>query len=264
MLPVTTLPHAIQVQLADAHAVIAGHLGSTLRAIHLFSSAVDGGLKPRSDIDLMVTIAAPMDDSTRRALTEALLTVSAPPGTDMSRRALEVTVVVLHEIVPWRYPARREMQFGEWLRDDILAGRFEPAVLDHDLAILLIQVLHRSVNLFGPPAAQLFESVPTTDLMASFRDTIAQWRSAPDWEGDEQTVVLALARIWYSAVTGRIGPKDLAAAWVLERLPPAHRPVLAGARDAYLGQEAYGPCGPAQMAAFVQCAKQEIERALTQ
>ena len=147
MLPVTTLAHAIQVQLADAHAVIAGHLGSTLRAIHLFSSAVDGGLKPRSDIDLMVTIAAPMDDSTRRALTEALLTVSAPPGTDMSRRALEVTVVVLHEIVPWRYPARREMQFGEWLRDDILAGRFEPAVLDHDLAILLTQVLHHSINL---------------------------------------------------------------------------------------------------------------------
>ena len=209
MLPVTTLPHAIQVQLADAHAVIARHLGSTLRAIHLFSSAVDGGLKPRSDIDLMVTIAAPMDDSTRRALTEALLTVSAPPGTDMSRRALEVTVVVLHEIVPWRYPARREMQFGEWLRDDILAGRFEPAVLDHDLAILLTQVLHHSINLFGPHAAQLFESVPTTDLMASFRDTIAQWRSAPDWEGDEQTVVLALARICTALSLAASGRKIL-------------------------------------------------------
>ena len=31
------------------------HLGGTLLAIHLFSSALDGGLKPHSDIDLLVT-----------------------------------------------------------------------------------------------------------------------------------------------------------------------------------------------------------------
>lgn len=259
----TTLPHAIKGQLADTQAVLQRHLGTTLRAIHLFSSAVEGGLKPRSDLDLMVTITAPTDDATRRALMEALLRVSTPPGTDSARRALEVTVVVLHEVVPWRYPARREMQFGEWLRDDILAGSFEPAVWDHDLAILLTQVLRHSVSLLGPNAAQLFERVPSADLMASFRDTIAQWQSSADWEGDEQTVVLALARIWYSAITGTIGSKELAAAWALERLPPEHRPVLVGARDAYLGQEAYVPCSPAPMAAFVQCAKQEIERALT-
>lgn len=223
---------------------------------------MNGGLKPRSDIDLMVTIQTPMDGSIRRALMEELLTVSAPPGTDTSLRALEVTVIVLSDLVPWRYPARREMQFGEWLRDNILAGSFEPGLVDPDLAILMTQVLQNSVSLLGPNADQLFESVPAADLKAAFRDTIAQWTRNSDWEGDEQTVVLALARIWYSAATGEIGSKDLAAAWVLERLPVEHRPLLERARDAYLGGEAFGLEHPAQMAAFVRFVKQAIEVSL--
>lgn len=264
MKPLPAALQPIQAQLADAYAVLEQQLGTTLQAIHLFSSAVDGGLKPRSDIDLMVTIAAPMDEATRRALMAALLTVSAPPGRDPSRRVLEVTVVVLLELVPWCYPARREMQFGEWLRDDILAGRFEPAMPDPDLAILLTQLLHHSISLHGPPAAQLFERVPPADLKAAFRDTIAQWHSSADWEGDELTVVLALARIWYSAATGRIASKDFAATWLLERLPAAHRPLLAGARDRYLGRQTDGPWDPAQMAAFVPWARQEIAGLLAQ
>ena len=188
-----------------------------------------------------------------------LLTVSAPPGFSASQRALEVTIVLLDEVVPWRYPARREMQFGEWLREDILAGIFEPALVDHDLAILITNALQVSVTLFGPDAMQLFDSVPAADLRASFLDTIAQWEDTPDWEGEEQTVVLALARIWYSAATGEIAAKDIAATWALERLPVEHRQVLETARAAYLGEAEYGPTfHPAQMAAFVRFTKQAI------
>ncbi|GEM_PF-6550602 len=49
-------------------------------------------------------------------------------------------------------------------------------------------------------------------------------RAAADWQGDERNVVLALARIWFSAATGTIAPKDVAANWALERLPQEHRP----------------------------------------
>lgn len=243
--------------------MIQRHLGGALKSIHVFSSAVTGGLKPHSDIDLMVSVAAPLDDFTRHALMTELLTVSAPPGTSKSLRALEVTVVVLDDVVPWRYPARREMQFGEWLRVDVLAGIFEPALVDHDLAILVTKVLQHSVTLFGPDAAQLFDRVPVADLRASFLDTIAQWENSPDWEGDEQTVVLAVARIWYSASTGEIAAKDVAATWVLERLPVEHRPVLEGALGAYLGGGEYGlGPHPTQLTAFVRVAKQAIEATL--
>ena len=62
------------------------------------------------------------------------------------------------------------------------------------------------------------------------------WNSQPDWAGDERNVVLTLSRIWYSAATGKIAPKDVAANWVMERLPVQHQPVLLEAQQAYLGQ----------------------------
>ncbi|MXN60986.1 aminoglycoside resistance protein, partial [Burkholderia pseudomallei] len=50
-------------QIAAARAAIERHLGTTLNAIHLFGSALDGGLKPRSDIDLLVKVAARPDET---------------------------------------------------------------------------------------------------------------------------------------------------------------------------------------------------------
>ncbi len=75
-------------------------------------------------------------------------------------RAIEVTLVVHDDIIPWRYPAKRELQFGEWQRNDILAGIFEPAMIDIDLAILLTKAREHSVALVGPAAEEFFDPVP--------------------------------------------------------------------------------------------------------
>jgi streptomycin 3"-adenylyltransferase len=56
-----------------------------------------------------------------------------------------------------------------------------------------------------------------------------------DLEADTRNVVLTLARMWTTSVTGDVRSKADAAAWVLERLPAAHRPVLEVARAGYLG-----------------------------
>jgi len=156
----TALPQEIIPQVSSVQTVLKLHLGRNLRAIHLFGSAVDGGLKPGSDIDLMVSITDPLAEPVRRALMTDLLAHSAWPGSSETLRALEVTVVALDEIIPWRYPPRRDMQFGEWLREDIEAGRFEPALVDHDLAILITKLRRHSSALLGPAAAELFEEVP--------------------------------------------------------------------------------------------------------
>ncbi|WP_268903209.1 AadA family aminoglycoside 3''-O-nucleotidyltransferase [Bordetella petrii] len=231
-----SIPDPIIEQLSRARAIIERHLAGTLQAMHLFGSAVDGGLRPDSDIDLLVTVSRAPAEPPRRALMLDLLTVSAWPGTSRQYRALEVTVVAHDAIVPWRYPARRELQFGEWLRADLQAGIFEPPMPDHDLAILLAKVRQHSLCLLGQPAADLFHPVPQADFARALLDTIAQWNEPADWEGDERNVVLALARIWYSAATGRIAAKDAAADWALRRLPLEHQAVLARARDGYLGQ----------------------------
>lgn len=235
-----SVPTEISKQVSQACDVIECHLASTLRAIHLYGSALDGGLKPYSDIDLLITVDARPDEAIRRALLLDFLTVSAPPRESKAIRALEVTVVVHKEVVPWHYPARRELQFGEWLRKDILAGTFEPAIVDADLAILLTKARQHNNALKGPPAEGFFEPVPKRDLLSAFAETLKQWESPPDWAGDERNVVLALARIWYSAATGKIAPKNVAADWVMERLPVEHQSVLFEARQAYsTGNEDY-------------------------
>ncbi|HFD7246647.1 TPA: aminoglycoside adenylyltransferase family protein, partial [Streptococcus pyogenes] len=140
-----------------------------------------------------------------------------------------------NEVVPWRYPARRELQFGEWLREDILEGVFEPAALDADLAILITKARQHSIALVGPVAQKVFMPVPEHDFLQVLSDTLKLWNTHEDWENEERNIVLTLARIWYSTETGGIVPKDVAAEWVLERLPAEHKPILVEARQAYLG-----------------------------
>lgn len=242
----TGLPESIADQVFDALSVLESRLGETIQAIHLFGSAVDGGLKPFSDIDLLITVSAPLGESTRAALMSDLLSVSVFPGTDAGRRALEVTVLTQQDVVPWRYPARRQLQFGEWLRDDIKAGIFEPAMADPDLAILLTQVRRHGVALYGPAAQDLFDEIPVIDVRRSLLATVSLWNTETDWEGDERNIVLALVRIWYTAVTGDIASKDAAADWALQRLPSEHKPIVIAARDTYLG------LGAVDLAAYPQ------------
>ncbi len=254
-----SVPIEISGQVLQVRDVIERHLASTLRAVHLYGSAIDGGLKPYSDIDLLVTVDARADETTRQALLLDLLKVSAPPGGSETLRALEVTVVVHNDVVPWRYPARRELQFGEWLRKDILAGIFEPAVMDIDLAILLTKARQHGVALKGPAAEVFFDPVPKCDFSRVLADTLKQWKSPPDWAGDERNAVLTLARIWYSAVTGRIAPKDVAADWVMERLPVEHKSILLEARQAYLGHgEGHLTSRVDQTTEFILLVKSEV------
>lgn len=230
-------PESIAEQVSEARSILENHL-ETIQAIHLFGSAVDGGLKPFSDIDLLVTVGTPLNESTRAALMSDLLAVSAFPGTDSKRRALEVTVLTQEDVVPWRYPAKRQMQFGEWLRDDINARTFEPALMDHDLAILLTKVRRHSVALYGPAAHEFFDEIPVVDVQRSLLETLTLWTTEADWKGDERNIVLALVRIWYTAMTGEITSKVAAADWALQRLPREIKSVVIAARDAYLGLEA--------------------------
>ncbi|HEY1080613.1 MAG TPA: AadA family aminoglycoside 3''-O-nucleotidyltransferase [Prosthecobacter sp.] len=256
-----TSPNEVPPQISEACVLIRKLLGSTLEAIHLYGSAVEGGLKPHSDLDLLVTVTTPPPEASRRALLIELLKMSSPPGHDAPLRPLEVTVIARDEIFPWRHPARRELQFGEWLRQDLQAGRFEPPVLDPDLAILLTKARQHSVPLFGRPAANLFEPVPHTDFVQALSDTLALWTTETDWLGDERNIVLTLARIWYSASTGNIAPKDVAANWALERLPVEHQFVLSHARAAYLGEaEDLLAHSPEATGEFIRHVKATIQR----
>jgi streptomycin 3"-adenylyltransferase len=190
-------------------------------------------LRPSSDVDVMVVVNDGLTDDKRKMLVSALMKVSGRVG-DAAIRPLELTIVQLSEVVPWRYPPRMEFCYGEWLREAFEKGQIPSPSPNPDLAIILTQVRNEGVTLLGSDASALFDPVPMADLHRAMRECLPhllEWL----W-GDERNVLLTLARMWLTASVGEIAPKDAAAEWAIERLPKEQALLLDVARRAYLGE----------------------------
>ncbi|UYG04526.1 aminoglycoside adenylyltransferase family protein [Halomonas sp. LR3S48] len=212
--------------------IIARELGESVVGVYLFGSALRGGLRPNSDVDVLAVISQPPDDPVRRRLVEALMAVSGSPANDGSPRPLEVTLLCRESLVPWRYPPRSELVYGEWLRDEFAQGRVPPGATDPDLALVLATARQASLALCGPELAELVAPIPEADLRRAIVDSLPGLIDG--LHGDERNVLLTLARMWMTVETGEIAPKDVAAAWALERLPAELQTEMALARHAYL------------------------------
>lgn len=223
-------------QVAEVVDCLRAVLGEALVGAYLHGSAVLGGLRPGSDLDVLAVNARPTTDAEKDALVERLLVISGNGPGQGQPRPVELTVVVGPEVRPWRYPPRRDFQYGEWWRD-----RFEhrdPELWrskeDTDLAILVSMTLLADTPVTGPSPSEVFDPVPRSDFMDAVLAELPGLMQDPDDE-DTSDVALTLARVWYSVATGDIRPKDEAADWALMRLAPEHRAVLEWARDLYLG-----------------------------
>lgn len=241
------LSAAIRKQLEAALAVVEEALGTAVVGVYLFGSAVAGGLRPDSDIDLLVVGSRSLHSEEKRRIVDRLLPISGhdtrPPGW----RALEVTVIAQPEVRPWRYPPRMELQYGEWLRQELLAGELQSSPeTNPDLAVLVTMVRVSGVTLLGPAPTEVLDAVPHRDLVRAMVDGLPQL--VADLETDTRNVLLTLARIWCTVATGEIRSKEQAADWVLVRLPAEQRPILGRARDLYLA----GGHGPWDDAAAVR------------
>jgi streptomycin 3"-adenylyltransferase len=216
-------------QLQQIVKLVDDALGPKALGIYLHGSAVHGGLKPASDVDVLVVSRQSMDDRDRRRLVDGLLPISGPR---VRARPVELTVVVQSEVRPWRYPPTCDFLYGDWLREEIEAhGPPQPEPMPN-LAIMIPVTLAGNHPLSGPPPAELLDPVPPADLirgsMAGIPDLL---NDLPD---DTRNVVLTFARIWTTLATGEIKSKHAAADWALAQLPPEHRPVLDHAKQLYL------------------------------
>lgn len=257
------IPSEILNQVGEACKFITTHF-SSVRAIYLYGSALHGGLKRESDIDLLVILDEIPEDDLRKAFLQYLLTISSPPGNHNQQRPLEITVLALPRIESWVFPLTREVQFGEWLRKDIQAEIYEPPMEDYDLAILLTKAREISLPLLGPEIKDLFPSVPQSEFIKTLRQTLKIWNAPQDWTGDERNVLLTLARILYSAETGLIASKDEAASWVLERIPKEYQSTLRMAQEGYQGliQDIWQ--SPQEVQSFINYMKLLIEERIKQ
>ena len=210
-------------------------LGPELVGAYLHGSAVLGGLRPWSDLDVLVVSRRRTSREERQRLVDRLLVVSG--RTSLGQRPLELTIVAQADVRPWRYPPRFDFQYGEWLRRDFEGGNAEPwpTMTSPDLASLITMVLMGNSPLVGPPPREAFDPVPRADLVRANVSAIRPLLQELDT--DTRNVILTLARIWSTVAGQSVVSKDTAATWALARLPAEHRPVLARARAVYLGEE---------------------------
>ncbi|MEU8348098.1 aminoglycoside adenylyltransferase family protein [Streptomyces sp. NPDC048845] len=246
-------------QVRETVRLVGDVLGAEVVGVYLHGSAVLGGLRPASDLDVLVVSRRSMDGRERRALLDGLLERS---GSANGVRPVELTVVVRSEVSPWRYPPTGDFLYGEWLREDYEAGLLPQPEPVPDLALLISMVLAGDRPLAGPPPARVLEPVPHADLVRASVAGVPELLGELD--GDTRNVLLTLARVWSTLATGEIRSKDAAADWALERLPPEHRPVLAHARELYLGrrydEEHWSGGLRARVRPHVEAVLAEIER----
>jgi streptomycin 3"-adenylyltransferase len=217
--------------------MVRGLLKDAVLGVYLFGSAVAGGLRPDSDLDILAVSGRALTSAERAAVIRQLLVISRDAASDGPGRPVEVTALARPDVSPWRYPGRIELQYGEWMRARIERGDVpEWPCPDPDVAILIETARRAAVPLFGPPVATLLDPVPHADLVRAMLDTVSVVVPEIEEGDDRRYGLLTLARVWTTLATGEIRSKDEAADWALARLPEEHRPVLARARAAHLGE----------------------------
>lgn len=223
-----------EAQIEATLAVLDAVLGANVVGAYLYGSAVDGGLRPASDLDLLVVVAQPTTRDERRRLAAGLLPISRRGLRPPEWRPLEVTVVEQADVMPLRVAPRTDFQYGEWLRGALDAGEVDPAEPHNpDLLILLAQVRRNGRPLRGPAPAEVIDEVPADALrpgMLAALDPLLR-----DLDDDTTNVLLTLARMWRTLTTGDFVPKDAAAAWAAAQLPADTARALEHAADVYRG-----------------------------
>jgi streptomycin 3"-adenylyltransferase len=212
-------------------------LGPDVVGAYLLGSATLGGLRPESDLDVLVVAARRTTRDEKRRLVDRLLEISGRSAPGARCRRLELTIAVEREIRPWRYPPTIDFLYGDWLRGQFACGALDPlpSTTSPDLASLVTMALMADTPLLGPPPSEVLDPVPHEDLVQAIVGDIDSLLENLDT--DTGNVVLTLARIWMTVATGVVGSKEAAADWALPRIPAAHRPVLARARAIYVGEE---------------------------
>jgi len=219
--------------------------------VYLFGSTVDGGAKPDSDVDLLMLTDRSLNRSERADLVSLLLPLSgwkrhASDHPDAaSRRPIELTGIAIGSERPFTVQPGNDFQYGEWLRDSMLAGELPAPADDPDTVPLVATALTAYRVLAGPALDGLVAPIPSHRLRDGLLATIPD--ILQEIEGDERNTLLALARTIVTLETGTIAPKDVAADRIAPTLSATDRELLERARDGYLGRtdDRWDGCAPA-------------------
>lgn len=207
--------------------------------VYLYGSATTTGLRPDSDIDLLVLTRRSLIDSERSALVSMLLSLSGWKGhasrfpDAAARRPLELTSVVLGDLHPLTESPQCDFQYGEWMREELLGGRLPQPAHDSDVVTLLATAHGSHEALRGPALDELIDPVPAELLRQALLATVPE--VIQNFVGDERNSLLTMARIVVTMETGQVVPKDAAAHALATKLTGHDRELLEYALAGHLG-----------------------------
>ena len=225
----------ITAQTLAASAILIEILQDKLLGIYIHGSALDGALKPQSDIDLLTVIKSPLNTENRSKLLAALMQLSGRhPAHNINERCLEVMIFTQPDLAANEFPAHADFVYGEWLRDGFQAGEVPLPHSDPEYTLVLSQAYSEAFSLYGPTAQTLLPPITSEDVKAAMRILLPSL--VEGLHGDECNVLLTLARMLYTATVGQFTSKDHAALWAMALLPENSADVLSYARMAYSGE----------------------------
>ena len=237
---------AIDVQLLPVVRYLKQERPGEVVGVYLFGSAVSSGLRPDSDIDLMMLTTRSMTTAERRGLVDLLLTASGWRGhaetfpDAAGRRPIELTSLVTAQAQSRTPAPRRDFQYGEWLREELTRGDLPAPAEDPDVVLLAATALQAHRVLSGPALDTLLAPIPRDALHDAAIATVPAVLAG--LAGDERNTLLTLARILVTLETGRIVSKDAAVDLLADSLTVRDRVLLERARDEYRGAAAHEWC----------------------
>lgn len=211
--------------------------GNNLVGVYLHGSAAMGCFHPRkSDLDLILVVEQPLDDTVKRRFLERLL----PLNEEAPEKGFELSVVQRRFCDPFVYPTPYELHFSNTYLERVKSDpdRYIAEVIssDKDLAAHFTIITYYGKVLFGAPIGEVFGSVPKSAYIDSIWFDVEGARD--DIAAHPMYMTLNLCRVLAYLRDGLVLSKKAGGEWGLRTLPECYRSIVADALRCYEGGEA--------------------------
>lgn len=231
------IPPSVQACIASLFMEYQSLLTDNLRGFYVHGSIAMDCFNPvSSDIDVLVSVARPLDLATKKQLGELHLKLSKQCG-----KSIEISVVLQQYLDAFVYPTPFEFHYSDDHYDAFAAGTvdLEAARVDPDLAAHFVITKQYGITLFGPPAQDAFPQVPAADYLDSIASD-AEWCYNNIMQGAStgdctvpKYAVLNFCRVLAFIEEGSAVSKREGGEWGLAHLPDADHAVIQAALDEY-------------------------------
>ncbi len=222
--------------VTDTAEVLSAILGDEVVGAYLHGSLAAGSyFPPKSDVDVLFVVSAPLPPARRRRFARTCVECSRGRPTV---GGLECSVILAEHARKPVHPMPFQVHFGQEHTDEILSDAVDWAAdrTDPDLAAHCQATREIGIALRGAPISDLFGRVPLADFMDAVEGDLEWILADTNIVTSPFYAVLNCCRVlWlWSGHSQRLVPsKEEAGLWAMERLPAELAAVVRDALEAY-------------------------------